>query len=54
MPQGESGPEPNEPETEDEQASGSESGWPHLSGLDLDVCVEPSHLPGSPLEGEDE
>lgn len=54
MPQGESGPEPNEPETEDEQASGSESGWPHLSELDLDVCVEPSHLPGSPLEGEDE
>lgn len=52
--QGESGPVPNEPETEDEQAGGSESGWPHLSELDLDVCVEPSHLPGPPLKAEDE
>jgi hypothetical protein len=34
---------------EDEQATGSDSDWPHLSDLDLDVCVEPTRLPGQAL-----
>ena len=41
--------EPRGVHREDEQATGSDSDWPHLSDLDLDVCVEPTRLPGQAL-----
>jgi hypothetical protein len=34
--------------TEDEPPSRSESDWPHLSEIDLDVCLAPTSLSGSP------
>ena len=48
------GLEPSELETDDEPPDRSRPDWPQLSELDLEVCVEPSHLPASRLKGEDE
>ena len=48
------GLEPSELETGDEPPDRSKPDCPQLSELDFDVCVEPSHLPGSRLKGEDE
>jgi hypothetical protein len=52
--QDERGLEPSEPDTEDEPASGYASDWPHLSNLDLDVCLEPTSLLGQPPPIEDD
>ena len=46
------GLEPSELETGDEPPDRSKPDCPQLSELDFDVCVEPSHLPGSRLKGE--
>jgi hypothetical protein len=50
----ESGLEPPEPDAKDDEPSRSQPGWPHLSELDLGVCVEPSVLRNPPREGEEE
>jgi len=46
-------PDDDEPARGGEDSSVAPAEWPYLSELDLDVCVEPSHLPGPPHEGED-
>jgi hypothetical protein len=46
----ESGLEPSEPDAEDDEVSGFQPDWPHLSELDLRVCVEPSGLRNPPPE----
>jgi|EndMetStandDraft_8_1072994.scaffolds.fasta_scaffold58413_1 hypothetical protein len=50
----ESGLEPTEPDAEEDEPSGFQSDWPHLSELDLGVCVEPSRLRKPPREGQEE
>ena len=50
----ESGLEPTEPDAKDDEPSRSQPDWPHLSELDLGVCVEPSVLRHPPREGEEE
>lgn len=52
--QNESGLEPTEPDAEDEEPVGFQPDWPHLSDLDLDVCVEPSQLRDPTHGGGDE
>jgi hypothetical protein len=50
----ESGLDPTEFDAEDEEPSGFRSDWPHLSELDLGVCVEPSVLREPSREGQEE
>ena len=54
MSQDEPGLEPSEPDTEDDDPIRSGSDWPHLSDIDLEVCVEPTSLPGPPTADRDE
>lgn len=44
--------EPSELETHDGPLDVPTPDWPQLSELDLDVCVEPLHLPESGSRGQ--
>ncbi len=50
----ESGLDPTEFDAEDEKPGEFRSDWPHLSELDLGVCVEPSVLRKPSREGQEE
>jgi hypothetical protein len=46
--------EPIERDAEDDEPGGFQPDWPHLSELDLGVCIEPSVLRAPSREGEEE
>ena len=54
MRENESGLDPTEPDADDEEPGGVQSDWPHLSELELGVCIEPSVLRTPSQEGGDE